>query len=70
MKELVLSDPERRLLSECVFVVFRLSLQGFLSDLFPAEKLHDLCLKVGGVDFDAINDLFEACKVRNGNKRI
>lgn len=67
MKELVLSDPERCLLSECVFVVFRLSLEGFLSDHFPAEKLRDLCLKVDGVDLDAINDLFEANKIKHGN---
>ena len=67
MNELVLSDPERCLLAECVFVVFRLSLEGFLSDHFPADKLHDLCLKVDGVDLDAVNDLFEAHRLRNGN---
>lgn len=67
MKELVLSDAERCLLVECVFVVFRLSLEGFLSDHFPAEKLRDLCLKVDGVDQDAINGLFEAYMIKNGN---
>lgn len=67
MKALVLSDPERCLLSECVFVVFRLSLEGFLSDHFSAEKLHDLCLKVDGVDLDAVNDLFDSYRLRHGN---